>query len=353
MTAAASRPVNPRLLALATAVPPFVLAQDDVAGFAQRLFADTPEIHRLQPVFGNAGIDTRYSCVPLDWYDRQHDWEERNGLYLQNAVALLEKAAREALEIAGIAPQEVDAIVVNSTTGIATPSLDAILIGKLGLRQDVRRLPIFGLGCAGGVLGLSRAVDMARVAPGSKVLFLVVELCALCFRKGDLSKSAIVASALFGDGAAALVLSTDGDGPSFGASGEHTWPNSLEIMGWDVANDGLKALFSRDIPRLVRQQLRDVVGRFLDRQGLGLSDIERFVCHPGGSKVLTALEEAFGLEGGALVEGHSILRDYGNMSAATVLFVLKRTLESGAKGRMLMTALGPGFSAGFQMLEAA
>ncbi len=350
---AAPRLADPRLLALATAVPPYVLDQSVVADFARRLFADTTEIHRLLPVFGNAGIDTRYSCVPLDWYDRQHDWEERNGLYLQNAVALLEKAAREALDTAGIDPAEIDAIVVNSTTGIATPSLDAILIGRLGLRPDVRRLPIFGLGCAGGVLGLARAVDMARVAPGSKVLFLVVELCALCFRKGDLTKSAIVASALFGDGAAALVLSTEGDGPTFGASGEHTWPNSLDIMGWDVANDGLKALFSRDIPRLVRQQLREVVARFLDRQGLGLGDIGRFVSHPGGSKVLTALEEAFGLEDGALVEGHSVLRDYGNMSAATVLFVLKRTLENGAKGRMLLTAMGPGFSAGFQMLEAA
>jgi alkylresorcinol/alkylpyrone synthase len=217
----------------------------------------------------------------------------------------------------------------------------------------VRRLPIFGLGCAGGVLGLARAADLARAAPQSRVLFLVVELCALCFRHGDFTKSNLVATALFGDGATAAVISCDAkSGAALGAGGEFTWPHSLDIMGWDVADDGLKAIFSRDIPALVQRDLRAAAEEFLRRHDLSVADIDYFVCHPGGAKVLDALEEAFGLAAGALGHARATLRDYGNMSAATVLFVLKRVLQSGARGRMLMSALGPGFTAGFQLIEA-
>ena len=254
---------------------------------------------------------------------------------------------------AGIAPDAVDAVVAVSTTGIATPGLDARLIDRLGLRRDIRRLPVFGLGCAGGVIGLARAADLARAAPGTRVLLLVVELCALSFRKNDVSKSNVVATALFGDGAAAAVISCDGDGPALGGAGEYTWPDSLGIMGWDVAEDGLKAVFSRDIPGLVRRHMRDVVSEFLSHHRLTLGDIDHFVCHPGGAKVLSALEEAFRLGEGALVEGRGVLRDYGNMSAVTVLFVLERALAARRRGRLLLTSLGPGFTAAFQLMQAA
>jgi alkylresorcinol/alkylpyrone synthase len=342
-------------VALATAVPPYALGQPEVAERARHLFAEVTaaDLDRLMPVFGNAGIDRRYSCVPIEWYERPHGWVERNALYVEQAARLLESAARDCLALAGLRAGEIDAVVVVSTTGIATPSLDAILMNRLGLRQDVRRLPIFGLGCAGGVLGLSRTADLARAAPESRILFLVVELCALCFRKNDGSKSNLVATALFGDGAAAAIVSCRGDGPALGPGGEHTWPGSLDVMGWDVADDGLKALFSRDIPTLVRQRLREVASRFLDRQGLALDDIRHFICHPGGAKVVTALEAAFALPAGTLDIARAVLRNYGNMSSATVLFVLERTLRAGAAGRMLLTALGPGFTAGFQVLEAA
>ena len=352
---AVSAPVRPRLVGLSTAVPSHALDQADVVERVRRLFSNVERetIERLLPMFGNAGIDCRYSCVPIDWYDEPHAWRDRNALYLEHAAELLERAARDCLTTSGIVPASVDAIVVVSSTGIATPTLDALLLNRLGLRSDVRRLPIFGLGCAGGVLGLSRAVDLVRLDPNAKVLFLAVELCALCFRKDDTSKSNFVATALFGDGAAAALISGSGDGPTFGPSGEHTWPNSLDIMGWDVEEDGLKARFSRDIPTLVRTEMRAVTGAFLARHGLGFSDIAHYVCHPGGAKVLTAMEEAFALTPGTLVEGRSVLRDFGNMSAVTVLFVLDRALKAGARGRMLMTALGPGFSAGFQLLEAA
>jgi alkylresorcinol/alkylpyrone synthase len=344
----------PRLLSLATAVPPFALGQAEVAERARRLFAGSaaPDLERLMPVFLNAGIDRRYSCVPIDWYESSHGWTDRAALYREHAVRLLEEAGRDALAQARLQPEDVDAVVAVSTTGVSTPSLDAVLIGRLGLRRDVKRMPLFGLGCAGGVIGLARAADLARATPGT-VLLLVVELCALSFRKSDISKSNIVATALFGDGAAAAVVSSHGAGPKFGAAGEHTWQQSLDVMGWDVTEDGLKAVFSRDIPSLVRRDMRDIATAFLARHGLTLADIERFICHPGGAKVLTALEEAFRLPDGALVEGRAVLRDYGNMSAVTVLFVLDRVLRAGARGRMMLTALGPGFTAAFQLLDAS
>jgi alkylresorcinol/alkylpyrone synthase len=259
--------------------------------------------------------------------------------------------ARDCLTEADLDPADIDTIVVVSTTGIATPSLDAFLIERLGLRHDVERLPIFGLGCAGAVLGLARAAALARAAPQSRVLFLVVELCALWFQKDDGSKSNIVATALFGDGAAGAIVSCRGEGPAIGPAGEHTWPGSLGVMGWDVAQNGLKAIFSRDIPALVRSQLRGVAAEFLAVNGLSFDDIGAFVCHPGGAKVLSALEDAFGLAPGTLIEARRVLRDFGNMSAATVLFVLHTMLRKPVKRRMMLTALGPGFSAGFLVLD--
>jgi len=346
----------PRLLAVATAVPPYALDQDDVIERVKLLFGRAPDLNRLLPVFVNTGIERRYSCVPLEWYDRAHGWPERNRIYLASALDLLEAATNRVLSLTGRHKGDIDSIVVVSTTGIATPSLDALLIERMGLRRTVERLPIFGLGCAGGVLGLARAASQAAVAPGKTMLFLVVELCALSFRRDDWSKSNIVATALFGDGAAAALLSTDGEGPALVAAGEHTWPGSLDVMGWEVADDGLRAIFSRDIPKLVTTQLRDAASEFLSRRGLAIRDIDRFVCHPGGSKVIAALEHAFGLGQGALVEARAVLRDYGNMSAATVMFVLERMLAkacaTGARWeRALMNALGPGFTAGFLVID--
>ncbi len=334
-----------RLLALKSAVPPHVLNQTDVQARAGALFEGRRDMTRLMPVFENTGIERRYSCVPIDWYSAPHGWTDRNALYIENAVALFEKLAGALLEEAGLAREDIDAVVVSSTTGIATPSLDALMIERLDLRRNVRRLPIFGLGCAGGVVGLTRAAELAKAYPGSKVLFLVVELCALTFRKDDTSKSNIVATALFGDGAAGAILSTEGDGPVVGAGGEYTWPDSLGIMGWDVQEDGLKAIFSQSIPSLVANDFKPILHGYLEANGLALCDFDRFACHPGGAKVLDALEDAFGIQRGDLVDSRSVLRDYGNMSAVTALFVLERM--AWRKQRTLMTALGPGFTAVF------
>jgi len=346
----------PRLLTLATAVPPYRLCQADIVAFARRLFAERPgeELERLLPVYANAGIETRYSCVPLDWYAEAHGWAEKNALYVRHALDLIENAARACLTRTRTSVDRIDAVVAVSTTGIATPSLDALLAERLNLRRDVARLPVFGLGCAGGVLGLARAATFAQAMPGATVLLVVVELCGLTFRRRDQSKSNVIASALFGDGAAAALISCGGDGARLTAWGEHTWPGSLDVMGWRVEDDGLGVLFSRDIPAIIRREFRPVLDRFLARYGLAMADIDHFLCHPGGAKVIAALEDALGLQQGGLALARAVLRDFGNMSAATVLFVLERALADGAGrgGRSLLSAVGPGFTAGFLILEA-
>jgi alkylresorcinol/alkylpyrone synthase len=344
-------PPTPRLLGIATAVPPYSLDQNHVIRRVRALFEGAPALEQLLPVFVNTGIRTRYSCVPIDWYDRPHGWAERNRIYGASALDLVETTTKQLLTRTGLDKRAIDAVVTVSTSGIATPSLDALLIERMGLRPDVRRLPIFGLGCAGGVIGLARAANLAMAAPGETVLCVVVELCTLSFRRDDWSKSNIVATALFGDGAAGALLSTAGRGPLIVASGEYTWPGSLEIMGWEIADDGFSAIFSRDIPQLVTTRLRGAAEGFLGRHGLALADIDRFVCHPGGAKVVTALEDAFGLRYGTLAGARAILHDYGNMSAATVLFVLDQMLAYAPGWNLaLLTALGPGFTAGFTVL---
>ena len=347
----------PRLLSLATAVPRHVLHQHEIVERARRIFADSKSaaIETMLGVYGNAGIETRYSCVHPDWYEASHGWAEKNRLYLENALTLSVKASEAALAEAGLNPENIDCLITVSTTGIATPSIDAMVMDALPFRCNVERLPIFGLGCAGGVIGLARAASMARLAPGRRVLLIVVELCGLTFRRGDSSKSNIVAAALFGDGAAAAVIGNDDNGvgePAITASGEHTWRGSLDIMGWSVEDDGLGVLFSRDIPNLTRTAFRAAALDYLAPQGQSFCDIDEFVCHPGGAKVLDALEEAFGLGRGSLAASRAVLRDYGNMSAVTVLFVLRRILDADRKGRWLLSALGPGFTAAFLTLDA-
>ncbi len=348
-------PAEPRLLSLATAVPPYKLAQDEVAARAPEIFAGLGgRLDCLLPVYDHAGIESRYSCVPLDWYLKPTGWKDRNALYVENALELIARAAGDCLARAGLGPEAVDTLIVVSTTGLSTPSLDAHLMERMAFRRDLQRLPVFGLGCAGGVLGLARAAALARAAPGSRVLLLVVELCGLTFRAGDSGSSNVVATALFGDGAAAALIAAEdaSRGPALLAWGEHTWPASLDVMGWRVEDDGFGVLFSRDIPTILRKRFGAAADAFLTRQGLARDDLAGLVCHPGGPTVLDALEEIFGLAPGAMAEARAVLRDYGNMSAASLLFVLERVLAKAPRGRHLLSALGPGFTAGFLLMEA-
>lgn len=341
-----------RLGALATAVPEYEINQSDVEAFGRQLFRNRPEtFERLSGAYSNAGIERRYSCVPLDWYKNARGWKARTELFVDNAVTLLQESAEHAMEQADLLAEEIDGIVTICSTGIAVPSLDVLLMERLAFRRNVQRLPVFGLGCAGGVLGLTRAASMARATPGSKWLLLVVELCGLTFRSDDLSKSNIIATALFGDGAAAAILSTEIEGSAVIAGGEHCWPGSLEVMGWNIEEDGFGVQFSRDIPKLVRSELRNVADVFLLDVEVPINTIDHFVFHPGGTKVLNALEDAFQIPPPGLTEARGVLRDFGNMSASTVLFVLDRFRERRKKGRSLLGALGPGFTAAFAILD--
>src|SRR5262245_41312196 len=326
-----AKPV-PRLLGLATAAPRYDIRQEDAEAVAGVLFSDMG-FERFAPVFANAAVERRHSCVPISWYGAEHGFAEKNALYIDNALDLLEAAATDALAEGGVSAPEIDAIVTVSSTGVATPALDARLMQRMPFREDVQRTPLFGLGCAGGVLGLSRAAALAQADPNARVLLLVVELCGLTFRRRDVSKSNLIATALFGDGAAAAIVSCCGEGPLLGPWGEHTWPDSLDVMGWEVADDGLKVVFSRDIPSLVRTDLRTVVDAFLTKNGFRLEQIDGCICHPGGAKVLDALEEALDLDQGALNDARDVLRNHGNMSAATVLFILRAALDHGIEGR--------------------
>jgi alkylresorcinol/alkylpyrone synthase len=333
-------------------LPPHRFSQDEVRAAAARVFAGAfDDLDRLLPLYANSGIERRRSARPLEWHAAGHGFATRNAAFLEAADDLLAEAATRAVAAAGHTIADVDQVVTVCSTGIATPSLEARLAERIGLRDDVARTPLFGLGCGGGVMGLARAAALAQAEPGSRVLLLVIELCTLALRLTDRSKANLVACALFGDGAAAAVLSTDGTGPRIAATGEHRWPGTLDVMGWTVEDDGLGVLFSVRVPEVVRLRMRAATEAFLARQGLALADIERWICHPGGAKVVRGLEEALALPPDELDDARAVLRRGGNMSAASVLFVLERALAADGWRRGLMTAMGPGFSAGFALLE--
>jgi alkylresorcinol/alkylpyrone synthase len=343
------------LLSLATAVPPHVVAQDYAKEAARRAFGGSKALFdRLAGVFDNAGIGSRNIVTPADWYEQPHGWHDRNELYLRAAQELFERAALSAIEKAGLEPSQIDGVVTVSTTGIATPSLEARAGPGLGLRPDVRRVPVFGLGCAGGVGGLAIASRLASSAPGSNWLFVAVETCSISIRLDSDDPAAIVATALFGDGASAAVVRS---GPHsiarIAGAAEKLWPDTQRIMGWDVEDPGLAVVFDRAIPPFIEENLAPAVDGMLASLGLKRGDIDRFCCHPGGVKVIDAIETALELPQGELNLEREVLHDHGNMSAPTVMFVLDRLIDRGLPGRVMMTAFGPGFTCSGLVLEAA
>ncbi len=342
------------LLALSTASPPNILRQDEVAVAARSLLQDRfPGFDRMAPVFSTAGINTRQSAMPIEWFFEPRGWPERTEVYLPVAVDLFVEAAGKALAEAGLTAAEVDTLVTVSSTGIATPSLEARAMERLGFRPDAARVPVFGLGCAGGTTGLGLAGKLARATPGKVVLLVVVELCTLSFRMDNLSKADIVATALFGDGAAACVLRAGAGGfARIEGAAEHTWPDTLNIMGWRVCHTGFGVIFDRAIPPFARTHLRPAVDEMLAAQGLEVGDVDRFVCHPGGVKVIDALEGALALKVGDLDHERAVLAEHGNMSAPTVLYVLDRVRREGLPTTSVLIALGPGFTASSVTLGA-
>jgi alkylresorcinol/alkylpyrone synthase len=336
------------ILSVATANPAFKLAQAEAAERARALY---PHLKRLWPLYDNTGIELRYNCEPIDWYLKPHTWEERTASFQQHALDLLADVTLKATDAAGIELGAIDILVTNTITGLAIPSLDAKLFNRLKLAPTVERLPIFGLGCGGGVAGLSRATRLAHATPGAHVLFLTVDLCSLCMRANDPSPAMFVSSALFGDGAAGVLLRNTADGggggPRILAVGEWCWPQTEHIMGWDIKDDGFGVVLSAELPALLREALAPALHGFLDRYGFRLSDFNGYLFHPGGRKLLETMQDVLGLTPSQFEHSWDVLRRYGNMSSATALFVLDRALRAGARGPHLLAAFGPGFSAYF------
>lgn len=340
------------LHSLSTALPPHELPQDLVQTRARAILGPKyPQFERLLSTFTTSGIETRFSVAPIDWFSEPHGWTDRNSLYLSGATAMFVDAARQALTAADWQAGEVDTVVTVSSTGIATPTIEALAFRDMGFREDVIRVPVFGLGCAGGVSGLSVAQSLAAARPGTRVLLVVVECCTLSFRADRMQKADIIATVLFGDGAAAACISTEI--PAFrrrvtlSRGRQKTWPDTLGIMGWDVDDTGLGVVFDRSIPDFTTKHFAGAVGSALEAASLQPDQIDRYVCHPGGAKVVDAIEGALDLTQGALGAEREVLRQFGNMSAPTVMFVMKAVLDAGTSGQMLACALGPGFTASF------
>src|ERR1700753_4330333 len=343
------------LVSLATAVPPHQFHQKQILDAARGVMAPRyRKFATFSSLFANTGIRHRYGVKPMEWYLERRGWPERTEAFLEGAEALFIDAAEKALAQAQLSANEIDTVVTICSTGIATPSLEARVFDRMGFRSDVSRVPVFGLGCAGGVSGLWMAARLAQARPGSNVLLVAIELCSLAIRLDELTKANIVATSLFGDGAAALILRAgDGGETQIENSGEHLWPDTLGIMGWNVDPEGFGVIFQRTIPNFVAKHLSPALTKILAGMQRSIADIDRFICHPGGARVIHALESALALHQGTLDHERRVIAEYGNMSAPTVLFVLERARQQGLPPRSLLTALGPGFTAGCVALRHA
>ncbi|WP_066937006.1 type III polyketide synthase [Microtetraspora fusca] len=348
-----------RITAVQCVLPPNRYAQEEIRDRLAEL-CPIPEDARplLDRLHASTRVRERHLALPIEEYAKLDGFGAANEVYVDAAADLGAEAVAAALEAAGLEGSDVDMIIVASTTGVAAPSLDARMAGRLGLRPDVKRLPLFGLGCVAGAAGISRLHDYLRGAPGEVAVLLTVELCSLTLQREDCSIANLIASGLFGDGAAAVVACGDeraASGPTVVATRSRLYPDSERVMGWDVRDSGFQVVLDVRIPELVREHLADDMRGFLADQGLTTEDVTAWVCHPGGPKVLQAVAAALDLPEGALdVTWHS-LAQAGNLSSASVLFVLRDTMASpqppppGTPGVLL--AMGPGFCSELVLLR--
>ena len=344
--------ISPQLLSIGTALPPHTVSQDDVMAVLERARGKTLP-PRMEQILRNSGIEQRYLAMPTDYYLGPRGWAERSQIYAQVSAELFRQAAENALAIAGKTAADIGQIVYVSTTGIVTPSLPSQMLGDMGFASDVRTVPVFGYGCAGGVIGLSLAADLHRAVPDRDVLLVCLELCSMAYDHVQMEKKDIIATALFADGCAAAVIgkgqNSQKTGVSLTAFAQQVWPDSVDMMGWDVGDTGFDLVLARDIPAFVTRDFAPFADGFLSAQGLEKSDLAEPACHPGGGRVVDALAEYFGDD---LAVTRQVLRDYGNMSSPTVLFVMKAMLEAGLlKGPTLLTALGPGFTGALGLVQ--
>jgi alkylresorcinol/alkylpyrone synthase len=339
-----------RIAAVGSAFPPHYVDQDTLIAAFEKAWSDRYyNVERVAGLHRHVLVGGRYLALPMDAYPSLTSFAEANDTWIRVGTDVGAAAIEDALTQAGLGVRDVDALWCASITGIAAPSLDARLINRLGFRPDLKRVPIFGLGCVAGAAGVARAADYLRGHPGEVAVLLSVELCSLTLQRDDLSIPNLIATGLFGDGAAAVVLvgaERGGGGPAIVATRSAFYPNTEDVMGWRVGSNGFQVILSAEVPRMVRKHLRGDVDALLAEHHLGYDDIAVWVTHPGGPKVLQAMEDSFPLKPGALDLAWESLRRVGNLSSASVLLVLKETMARAAPppgSYGLMTAMGPGF----------
>jgi alkylresorcinol/alkylpyrone synthase len=335
---------KPQLLSIGTALPPHKISQDEVMAVLERARGKALPL-RMEQILRNSGIEERYLAMPTDYYLGARSWAERAAIYAEVSADLFRRATQSALDAAGLTAADIGQIVFVSTTGTMTPSLPSRMLSEMGFTRDVRTVPLFGYGCAGGVVGLSLAADLYRAAPERAVLLVCLELCSMAYDHVQMEKKDLVATALFADGCAAVVVG-DGQGPKLSAFAQHVWPDSIDMMGWEIGDTGFDLVLARDIPAFVTRDFAPVADAFLAAQSLTKAGVAEPACHPGGGRVVDALAGYFGDD---LPATRQVLRDYGNMSSPTVLFVLKALLP--LTGPTLLTALGPGFVGALGLIE--
>lgn len=344
----------PRIAGTAVAFTPHRYTQDEVT----RELTDVapPGFERFTQT---SGVQSRNLAIPLSRYSALDGFTDANATYIEVATELGIRAIRDALAAAHLTPSDVDAIVSVSSTGIAVPTIDARLARRVGFRPDVKRIPLFGLGCVAGAAGAARMNDYLRGHPGDVAVLLSVELCSLTLQRDDGSIPALIGVCLFGDGAAAVVgtgadrapaYPTAPSGPAILATRSRLIPDTVDVMGWNVSSSGFQLVMSRDVPRMADDYLSEEVDAFLEGYGLHTADIATWICHPGGPKVIDSIRNALALSPRALAHSTDSMREHGNISSASVLDVLRRTMiappSPGELGVML--AMGPGFS--FELL---
>lgn len=360
---ARSRPGDPNglgatIAATATAVPPHPVTREEVKTYLSRVFSlESSRVEAMMAIIDNSQVKRRYCIHPVDYIIQPRPLSQISREYQEHCVKLGRQVACDSLTKAGMSPADIDLIITVSCTGVMIPSLDAHLINDLGFRSDVRRLPITELGCAAGAAALARAWEFLRGFPGASVLVIAVELPSLTFQRGSLSQANLISSVLFGDGAAAAVVTGRASrGPRILDAESYLFPHSLDAMGFDLKESGFHIELSKDVPQMIREKIKDLVTSFLGRHSLDQEQISRFLLHPGGQKLLLYMEEELGLSRSDTQLSWDVLSEYGNLSSASVFFVLhecstKRNAQPGEYG--LMAAFGPGFSAEMLLLKWA
>jgi alkylresorcinol/alkylpyrone synthase len=352
----------PKIVSVGEAIPPFQITQNETMEFAREMFTDSfKDIERLLPAFQNGQIEKRHFVKGMEWFRGNHSFQEKNDTFIEQAVNLGKIAIEACLNSNyylshSIPYSDIDAIFTITSTGIATPSIEARIMNILPFSNETKRIPIWGLGCAGGASGLSRAYEYCLAYPKAKVLVLTIELCSLTFQKNDHSKSNLIGTSLFADGVACALLIGDevavadyskrGTTPTILSTQSTTMKDSTDVMGWEVKENGLFVVFSKSIPTLIEKWLKSNVEKFLDNNQLTSLDIKHFIAHPGGLKVLEAYMKSFNFDETFLKHSFQVLKEFGNMSSTTVIYVLDRFMQEdipkGENG--IIAALGPGFS---------